>query len=142
MAELNDRGLLREGEYPEFVSSENGCKHIGKNYGNHIRHYRVDGGIFPSGATPERCDYLLLNDTKKTAYYIELKGSDIPKATKQIDRTVEQLHLSHPNYTIYRRIIYRTGRSHEVNSQEVVRWKAKHGAKTIVITSRQHVDQL
>ena len=142
MTMLDHRGLLKEGTFPRFVSKENGCEHIGINHGSHIRHYKVDGGIFPSGTKPRRCDFLLLNDTKKTAYYIELKGSDIPTAIEQVDRSVALLQSSHPKYTIYRRIIYRTGRSHEVNSQEVVRWKAKHGAKTIVITSRQHMDQL
>lgn len=30
------------------------------------------------------CDYLLLNDTSKIAYYIELKGKDIGHAAEQL----------------------------------------------------------
>ncbi len=141
MTMLDHRGLLKEGTFPRFVSKENGCEHIGINHGSHIRHYKVDGGIFPSGTKPGRCDFLLLNDTKKTAYYIELKGSDIPKAIEQVDRSVALLQSSHPKYTVYRRIIYHTG-THEVTGDYVTRWKKRHGVKNVVITSRQHVDQL
>lgn len=135
----------REGTFPEFVSQDKrnrDCKHIGKNSGSYVRQYLVDGAVFPEGTTPKRCDFLLLNDTKKTAYYIEFKGSNIVEATKQIDCTVELLQASHSGYTVYRRIIYRTGRSHEVKDARVVRWQTKHGKETIVIASHQYTDQL
>jgi hypothetical protein len=46
----------------------------------------VDDCVIKSGV---RCDYLLiLNDTE---YYVELKGSDVSHAVKQIERTVKLL---------------------------------------------------
>ena len=118
--DINACTPYREGTHLSFVSSENQCKHIGKNPGRHaVRQFKVDGEVFPKGATPQRCDYLLLNDTKKTSYYIELKGSDIPKATQQIDSTVAMLSPSLPGYKIFRRIVYKSG-THKIEESSVL----------------------
>ena len=50
----------------------------------YIRQFKVDGEIFKKGAAEEKCDYLLLNDDAHKAYYIELKGSDIPIRTFRV----------------------------------------------------------
>lgn len=78
---INDYKPFRTGQYPVFTSSENGCRHIGNNTKRqYVRHFKVDGEVF-RGPGEERCDYLLLNDEAATSYYIELKGSDLPKAS-------------------------------------------------------------
>jgi hypothetical protein len=124
--DVNQHTPFREGEYPSFVSSENGCSHIGNNPDkNHMRQFKVDGEIFLKGTKEPRCDYLLVNDTAYTSYYIELKGSDIPKAIEQIENTISQLSPSLKNYQIFCRIVYRTG-SHKVQDAKVLRWKRKH----------------
>ena len=82
---INDYKPFREGRHPVFTSPENGCKHIGNNTKRqYVRHFKVDGEVF-RGPGEERCDYLLLNDEAATSYYIELKGSDLPKAIRQIE---------------------------------------------------------
>lgn len=44
---INDYTPFREGNHPVFPSSENGCKHVGKNINRQsIRHFKVDGEIF------------------------------------------------------------------------------------------------
>ena len=123
---------VRCGIHSTFVSKENECSHIGYNNGSYVRQYQVDGQVIPASSPEERCDFLLLNDTKQKAYYIELKGSDIPKAMSQIDHSVEMLQGEHPQYTIYRRIVFRSG-SHEVNSSAVVRWKKRYGVRFVKI---------
>lgn len=81
MPNINSCVPYRAGTCSSFVSSENGCKHEAKNPDKKaIRQFKVDGEVFPKGHDPERCDWLLLDDTKGNAYYIELKGSDIPHA--------------------------------------------------------------
>lgn len=99
----------------------------------------MDGGVFEKGKDPQRCDYLLLNDTDKTSYYIELKGSDIRTAIKQIDSTVSLINPS-INYTVFRRIILHKVRPHEIQDNTVIKWRLKH--KEAVIQSSQWSDTL
>lgn len=134
---LNGAAPMRAGRHSTFPSKEENCIHVGYNKnGSYVRHYHVDGEVVPKSYEGERCDYLLLNDDRKRAYYIELKGSDIRKAMQQIDASVAMLQPDHPGYTVYRRIVYYSG-SHEVQSSEVLRWKAKHGPKLVKIKSRK-----
>ncbi len=141
MAKLLEYAPYRQGAHAMFTSSENGCKHIGKNNDrNNVRQFQVDGGIFSKDDNCTRCDYLLLNDDKETAYYIELKGSDINKAISQIENTISMLHREIVNYAIYRRIVYRTG-SHDVRGPQVLRWKKKYGS-SIRIESREMTDSI
>ena len=123
---INDYTPRRSGTYAEFVSSENGCKHIGRNVSGHkIRQFKIDGEVIAKNADTIRCDYLLLNDEAKRAYYIELKGSDLEKAIQQIESTVQMLQDSLTGYATYRRIIYFSGTT-DIKGSAVQRWKAKH----------------
>lgn len=129
---------FREGEHSVFSSSENGCRHIGNNVNRqHIRHFKIDEEVF-NGSSEERCDYLLLNDDAGTSYYIELKGSDLSKAIRQIENTIRLISSSLPGYKIFRRIVYRTS-SHDVHSSDILRWKAKE--KT-VIKQREYLENI
>ena len=133
---------MRAGKDPEFVSKEKNCVHVGCNKnGSYVRQYHVDGGIVPKSYEGERCDYLLLNDDRKSAYYIELKGSDIRKATQQIDASIAMLKADHPGYTVHCRIVYYSG-SHEVQSSEVLRWIRKHNPKLVKIKSLKMVEDI
>lgn len=126
IVDINAQKPYREGTHQTFTSSENRCTHIGKNPGGHsVRQFKVDGEVFPKGTSPQRCDYLLLNDTEKTSYYIELKGSDIPKAVRQIDSTIALIRPSIPDYKIFRRIVYRSS-THKITESSVVKWKLLH----------------
>lgn len=109
MPNINNCVPYRAGTCSSFVSSENGCKHEAKNPDKKaIRQFKVDGEVFPKGHDPERCDWLLLDDTKGNAYYIELKGSDIPHAIEQIESTIREIHWSISEYIIFKRIVYKT----------------------------------
>lgn len=135
---INDYKPFRTGQYPVFTSSENGCRHIGNNTKRqYVRHFKVDGEIF-TGTVETRCDYLLLNDDTKTAYYIELKGSDLSKAIQQIENTIKLLSPSLPGYAVLRRIVYHTG-SHNVHASEVLRWKARYKA---VVKEREYSENI
>ncbi len=52
-----------------------------------VRHVKVDGCAIKTGV---RCDDLLIT-ASGTAYYVELKGSAMGKAVKQLERTVRVL---------------------------------------------------
>lgn len=62
---------------------------------NHVMSYRMDGGIIKVDKTvPEgisKCDYLLvINGMNCDAILVELKGTDVSHALKQIDGTLER----------------------------------------------------
>lgn len=128
----------RSGKNKTYTSAENGCKHIGNNVDlNYVDQYKVDGQVFRAGSGPERCDFLLLNEEKQTAYYIELKGTSIPKAIQQLNNSVSMLRSRHPKCDkIYYRIIYHAG-SHETDSSATLRWKRSVGVNRVIIKSRQ-----
>lgn len=71
-----------------IVSEEHRVKHRGiNNDGSRVRQIKIDGDMWDKGTSTVRADYLLLNEDKKTAYIIELKGSDIEHALEQIKNT-------------------------------------------------------
>lgn len=51
--------------------------------------YHIDDCIIQSG---KRCDYGLIVEEDKTIYLIELKGSNIEEACRQIEATLERIH--------------------------------------------------
>ena len=68
----------------QIVSRDKGNPqyHKANNVSNsEVTHYQIDGKVIKTG---DRCDYLLMNETSKTAYLIELKGSDLVKAASQL----------------------------------------------------------
>jgi hypothetical protein len=69
--------------------------------------YKVDGCLIKEESEGERCDYLLENCTKKILYFIELKGSDLIKAIKQINHSIDVLYKDFENeeYTVHARIV-------------------------------------
>lgn len=83
---------------------------------------------------------MLLNDTRRKAYYIELKGSDIPKAIEQIENTILLLSSSITKYQSFPRIVYRTG-SHKIQDSKVLKWRKKYGERA-KIESRFYAETL
>lgn len=125
--DINSFEPIRRGNHASFISSEKGCVHVGKNIGRcMVRQFKMDGGVVPEGSAESRCDYLLLNDDAKTSYFIELKGSDIPKAIEQIESSVQAVMPSLPGYTVFRRIVYKSG-THKIKESQVIAWQKKHG---------------
>lgn len=114
------------GRQSRFVSTEKRCTHISINGSKHlIRHFKIDGVVFTKGQATPRCDYLLLNDDLKTSYYIELKGSDLHQAIRQVENTIQMFCDSLPGYRIRRRIVY-SGHTHRTMDKEILRWKLQH----------------
>lgn len=137
MSLLADAKPYRSGKNKNYVSKEKNCTHLGNNVDlNYVEQYKVDGQVFPTGSGPERCDFLLLNEDKQTAYYIELKGTSIPKAIQQLNTSVSLLKGRHPKCSkIFYRIVYHSG-SHEVHSSDTLRWKKSVGPDRVSIKSR------
>jgi hypothetical protein len=85
-----------------------------------VRQFKVDGYVITENI--KKCDYLVLNDDRHTAYFIELKGSDITGAIEQIRQTVEKLEKYLSSYVKKLRIVY----SGQVNSGSILAWKKRN----------------
>lgn len=126
MTDINRYSPRRAGRYPLFTATENGCTHKAYNTeGSNVRQFKLDGEVFPPNREPQRCDYLLLNDSKQTAYFIELKGAQVSKAIEQIETTICEIKASIPQYLIYRRIVLKKG-THGVQDSCLLQWKRQH----------------
>lgn len=101
------------------------CEHRAHNLErNLIRHYQIDGGVI-TDKTVQKCDFLLLNDDKKNAYLIELKGTHILKALQQLEETEKHLREALKAYTLNYRIVYKAN-TQAIRSSEYTKFcKAK-----------------
>lgn len=97
----------------------------------YVSHYKIDGVVIKSGS---RCDYLLMNEAARTAYLIELKGSDLIQAAKQLEATEKALNQQLSGYGLQYRIVANKCRTQEIRSSEYrkyqLRWKKRLVLKT------------
>lgn len=85
--------------------------------------YRVDGCLINDDDS--RCDYLLLNCTKKISYFIELKGSDLIRPVEQIERSIDKLHPDFNEYSVEARIILTRVNTTDLKSTKLIRLESK-----------------
>lgn len=90
---------------------------------NEVRQYRLDGGLVKNKTC---CDYLLLNDTKKNAYFIELKGRDITKGIRQLEAGVKLFKDQLPDYQVLYRLVHTKARTLALKDSEYKKFAAKH----------------
>jgi hypothetical protein len=85
---------------------------------------RVDGCLLENNI---RCDYLLLNhnDNKSWAVFIELKGSDLLHAVRQIDSSINQLSSQLHQYTLHGRIVLTKTNTVAFQSTEYINLRAR-----------------
>lgn len=71
-----------------------------------INKYIIDDCVLANLENDKKCDYLFLveNNKHRDGYFIELKGSDVPRAIKQINNSINLLR-SNIEGNIYGRII-------------------------------------
>ena len=97
----------------------------------YVTHYQIDGVVIKSD---DRCDYLLINEDKKIAYLIELKGSDLVKAAKQLETTENVLRQELTGYNLRYRIIANKCKTQEIHSSAYrkyqIHWNSRLLQKT------------
>lgn len=87
-----------------------------------VRHYKLDGELVKN---TKCCDFLLLNDSLKRAYYIELKGGNVEEAIPQLEGAVAIFHSELSDYETLFRIVCSKVRAHKVNSNKFRKFQAK-----------------
>jgi hypothetical protein len=104
---------------------------------DYLSKYKVDGCLINDNGS--KCDFLLLNCTKQTSYFIELKGSDLIKAIEQIDRSIDVLHKDFSSYSIEARIVLTRVNTTDLKSSKLIRLESKlkkHNGKLIKHTRK------
>lgn len=97
------------------------CEHRAHNSKQKlVRHYQIDGGVI-TDKTVQKCDFLLLNDDDKVAYLIELKGTHILNAVKQIQQTEQHLKEDLKGYKLKYRIVYKAN-THALRDSEYTKF--------------------
>lgn len=123
--------------------SRNPCKHIAVNKDrSRVVQYQLDGQVFTGHE--QRCDFLVMNQDKKSAYLIELKGSNVLHAMDQVLSAENLLKEDLVGYSVFYRIIYRS-RTQEVRKSRIIRWKEKEGKRngiSVVILKEKQLEEL
>lgn len=123
--------------------SRNPCKHIAVNKDrSRVVQYQLDGQVFTGHE--QRCDFLVMNQDKKSAYLIELKGSNVLHTMDQVLSAENLLKEDLVGYSVFYRIIYRS-RTQEVRKSRIIRWKEKEGKRNgipVVILKEKQLEEL
>lgn len=124
---LSGHQSLCDKRQKRIVSKEKRSSHTAVNENRQlVRQYLLDGDLIKDKHVI-KCDYLVLNDEKKTAYFIELKGSKVVHAIEQIEETAKRLRPCLQGYQFYYRIVFSGSGTHSVNKAAYLRWKLKCG---------------
>lgn len=94
-----------------------------------LRHYRLDGDLVRNETC---CDFLLVNDSVKKAYLIELKGEHIDDAVEQLEAGERKVRSDLNGYIFYYRIIGSKARTHKIRSSKLRKFKDKCGKYLII----------
>ena len=119
-------------------------KYIGRNPNrNTICKFQVDKCLIPHSAQ-EQADYLVINNTIRVAYLIELKGSDLRKAISQLDTTLSTLLPKLGDCQINARVVLSKVPTTHLNSSDYIRFKKriKRLRGTLKQQSRQMTETL
>ncbi len=87
-----------------------------------LRHYRLDGGLIQQ---EKCCDYILINDSRKKAYLIELKGGNIDEAIGQLEAGEQKCRPELKEYSFFYRIVCSKARTHKIQSSKFRKFKEK-----------------
>lgn len=91
-----------------------------------LRHYKLDGVLIKQTTC---CDYLLINDSRKKAYLIELKGGNIDDAVDQLEAGEQKCKAELEGYLFFYRIVCSKAKTHKIQKTKFRRFKEKCGVR-------------
>ena len=94
-----------------------------------LRHYKLDGVLIQQTTC---CDYLLVNDSRKKAYFIELKGGNINDAVDQLEAGEQKCREELKGYWFFYRIVCSKAKTHKIQNIKFRRFREKCGARLIM----------
>ncbi|BAZ27769.1 hypothetical protein NIES4074_01970 [Cylindrospermum sp. NIES-4074] len=85
---------------------------------------RVDGCLIID-KEGKKCDYLILSCQDKLAFFVELKGSDLKEAIRQIDSSLDKLLPTMPDFKCYARVVLNKNPTPDINSSIEIKLKKR-----------------
>lgn len=122
------------------VSKDRGTsrKHIATNSTRKkVRHYQLDGNIIKN---EKSCDFLVINDDDKKAFFIELKGCNVDEAIPQFEGAVKKLEVELNNYNFSFRIISSKNNTHKINDSKFLKFKKRY--RDILIRTNEFSEKI
>lgn len=104
---------------------------------NRVNRYRIDGIVITSGSA---CDFLLINEDVLSAYFIELKGSDLSQAARQLESSEAALKDELSAYKLNFRIVASKARTHAIEGVTFRRFKESKKTSLKYSTNRIEED--
>ena len=98
-----------------------------------VRQYKLDGDLVKN---EKCCDFLLLNDSLKNAYFIELKGGNIDEAVPQLQGGLKNCKAELSDYTLYFRIVVSKARTHNLQKNVFRKFKEQYGSQLKYTTAK------
>ena len=98
-----------------------------------VRHYRLDGKLITNQTC---CDFLLLNDTRKKAYYIELKGKDVKRAVDQVLAGERICKRELVDYMSFFRVVTSKTPTHKNMPKNLRNLKDRYGVNRVLCKTR------
>ena len=89
-----------------------------------VTQYQIDGCVIRD--TGARCDFLLMNEDKRNAYLIELKGSDIEHGIEQLEATAKRLRKELSPYALKYRLVHSRAKTHAINGTKFKKFCREH----------------
>ncbi len=105
------------------TSREHRAVNPGRGYD--VRHYKLDGELVKYETC---CDFLLINDSTRKAYFIELKGSNIDEAVPQLESAAKRFRSELAGYLFLYRIVTSKVCTHRVNKNSFRKFQEKCGS--------------
>lgn len=127
---LNSEKTRCEAHQKIIVSKDSGTSRVHRAINPEqryeMRQYKLDGDIVQLQTC---CDYLVLNDSLKNAYFIELKGGNIDEAVPQLQSGADLCKVELTGYTFYYRIVCSKVRTHDIQKNSFRKFKDKMGSR-------------
>lgn len=105
-------------------SREHRATNPGREY--ELRHYKLDGDLVKNETC---CDFLLVNDSSRKAYFIELKGENIDDAVDQLEAGTKRFASELNGYMFLYRIVCSRALTHKVRNPKYLKFKERCGSR-------------
>ncbi len=100
----------------------------------HVTHYKIDGVIITT--TKPRCDFVLINESNKIAYLIELKGSKLSDAARQLEATENTLKDALNPYDLRYRIVSSRSKTQQIESADFKKYRERWKSRLVYKTNK------